>query len=143
MVHVLDTATLEWKTSVAVGEGPWHMAIAPSTNELWVPNWLGDSVSILSLANPDAPVQVMELRAQNPLDGTRSAFQRPIGIALGPAGNFMYVANANENESGQSHHPPPAGQKAPGSVTRINIATRTVQQVEEVPNFARFVTFLP
>jgi YVTN family beta-propeller protein len=143
MVHVLDTTTLEWKTSVAVGNGPWHMAIAPSTNELWVPNWLGESVSIISLANPDVPVQVMELRAQNPLDPTRSAFQRPIGIALAPNGASMYVANTNDNESGQSHHPPPAGQKKPGSVARILIASRTVQQVEEVPNFARFVTFLP
>lgn len=143
MVHVLEIATLEWKTSVAVGDGPWHMAISPATNELWVPNWLGESVSIISLANPDAPVQQMELRAQNPIDVSRSAFQRPIGIALAPDGAYMYVANTNDNQSGQGHHPPPGGQKQPGSVAKIDIATRTVVQVEEVPNFARFVTFLP
>jgi YVTN family beta-propeller protein len=142
-VHVLNTATLQWKTSVTVGDGPWHMAISPSTNELWVPNWLGSSVSIVSLSNPDAPVQELELRAQNPVDVTRSAFQRPIGIALGPTGTYMYVANANDDGQGQGHHPPPEGQKRPGSVTKIQIATRTVVQVEEVPNFARFVTFLP
>jgi DNA-binding beta-propeller fold protein YncE len=134
---------LEWKTTVTVGDGPWHMAISPSTNELWVPNWLGSSVSIISLADPDAPVQELELRAQNPVDGSRSAFQRPIGIALGPDGASMYVANANDDGTGQGHHPPPEGQKNPGSVTKIQIASRTVVQVEEVPNFARFVTFLP
>src|SRR5688572_8653266 len=143
MVHVLDTTLLEWRTSVAVGEGPWHMAMSPTTNELWVPNWLGESVSIISLANPDAPTQLLELRAPHPLDASRDAFQRPIGIALAPGGNYMYVANTNDNESGQGHHPPPGGQKEPGSVAKIHIATRTVQQVEEVPNFARFVTFLP
>jgi len=142
-VHVLNTATLEWKTTVTVGDGPWHMAISPATNELWVPNWLGSSVSIISLADPDAPVQELELRAQNPVDGSRAAFQRPIGIALGPDGAYMYVANANDDGNGQGHHPPPEGQKRPGSVAKIQIASRNVVQVEEVPNFARFVTFLP
>jgi YVTN family beta-propeller protein len=142
-VHVLDTSTLTWGTSASVGEGPWHMAISPATNELWVANWLGESVSIVSIASRAAPIEVLRLQAQHPLDATRPAFERPIGVGLAPGGNFMYVANTNDDGLGQGHHPPPEGQKAPGSVAKIHIATRQVLQVEEVPNFARFVTFLP
>ncbi len=142
-VHVMNTATEEWGTSVVVGDAPWHLALSPATNELWVANWIGESVSILSLADPDAPVQVFELRPQHPLDPSRPAFERPIGISLRPGTNFMYVANANDDGNGQGHHPPPGGQENPGSVAIVNVVTRTVSRVIEVPNFARFVSFLP
>lgn len=142
-VHVFRTDTRDWGTSVEVGDAPWHLALSPQTNELWVANWIGESVSILSLVNPDAPVQVAELRPNRPLNPSLPAFERPIGISLRPGTNFMYVANANDDGTGQGHHPPPDGQKNPGSVTTLNVLTRTVVRVDEVPNFARFVAFLP
>lgn len=142
-VHVLNTQTLTWGTSVTVGDAPWHLTYIPSTNELWVANWIGESVSILSLADPDAPVQIQELKPVHPKDPERNAFERPIGISLLPGTNIVYVASANDDGSGQGHHPPPDGQKNPGSVTSVNVTNRAVLRVEEVPNFARFLAFLP
>jgi DNA-binding beta-propeller fold protein YncE len=143
-VHVLKLDTQTWGTSALVGEGPCQLAVAPMTNELWVTNWIGESVSILSLANPDAPVEMVQFSPLHPLDFTRSAFQRPIGASLQPGTNFMYVANANEDAAGeQGHHPPPGGQMNPGSVAIVNVLSRTVTRVVEVPNFARSVDFLP
>ena len=44
---------------------------------------------------------------------------------------------------GSGHHPPPEGEKNPGSVAVFDALTREVLSVAEVPNFARFVSFLP
>ena len=144
-IHVLNLGSETWGTSVIVGEGPVQMALAPPTvNELWVTNWTGESISILSLTNPDAPTEVMQWNPPHPLNPTLGAFQRPIGISLLQGSNFMYVANANEDAGGvQGHHPPPGGQKNPGTVAIVNVMTRTITRIVEVPNFARAVAFLP
>jgi DNA-binding beta-propeller fold protein YncE len=143
-VHVMSTVTEAFLPgSVDVGTGPWHLTVVPQTNELWVANWAEQSVSVLSLANPDAPVEVARLAPQHPLDPSRPAFVKPIGISLLPGSNLVYVANSNDDGSGQGHHPPPGGQASPGSVAVVNVTNRTVLAVEEVPNFARFVSFLP
>ncbi len=143
-VHVMDTTTEAFLPgSVDVGAGPWHLTLIPQTNEIYVANWLDESVSVLSLANPDAPVEAVRLDPQNPLDPARPAFVRPIGISLLPGTNLVYVANSNDTGNGQGHHPPPGGQNPPGSVAVIDVMTRAVVSVEEVPNFARSVSFLP
>jgi DNA-binding beta-propeller fold protein YncE len=138
----LDTET--WGVPADVGTEPWELAASPVTNELWTANRVDESVSVLSLANPDAPVEAERLTPPHPLDVSRDAFQRPMGISLLPGSNLMYVANANEDPGGDGgHHPPPGGQKNPGSVTIVNVASRAVIQVVEVPNLARSVAFLP
>lgn len=38
---------------------------------------------------------------------------------------------------------PPDGQKNPGNVAIFDAATKNVVNVVEVPNFARFISFLP
>jgi DNA-binding beta-propeller fold protein YncE len=144
VVHVLKLDTVTWGTSADVGTEPWQLAVSPLTNELWVANRVDESVSILSLANPDAPVEAQRLAPLHPLDASREAFQRPMGISLQPGSNLMYVANANEDPGGDGgHHPPPGGQKNPGSVTIVHVGTRAVARVVEVPNLARSLAFLP
>ncbi len=158
MVHVLDVSDLDaldaailgdstdamWTNSIEVGDGPWHMALSPDGNELWVANWIGKSVTVLDVSNPDA-VTVIETLA--PMmghgDHMMPIFQRPIGIAFSPDGSQVWVANANDDLAGGGHHPEPEGEKPPGSVAVVDATTREIVQVTEVPNFARFVDFLP
>lgn len=67
----------------------------------------------------------------------------PWHLTLSPDGTELWVANANDDNRGSGHHPPPEGEKHPGSVTVFDARTRQVVSVTEVPNFARFLGFLP
>jgi YVTN family beta-propeller protein len=143
-VYVLDTASLEWTAEIVVGDGPWHLTLSPDATRLWVANWLGSSLSIVDVTNPDAPsVLVQDFRVNHPRDAARTVIQRPIGIAFSPDGSRVWVANANDDNQGAGHHPAPEGEKNPGSVAAIDPNTFAVIHVAEVPNFARFLTFLP
>jgi DNA-binding beta-propeller fold protein YncE len=110
---------------------------------LWVANWLGESVSIVDITNPDAPSLVGTLDPEHPLDPGRRVLERPIGIAFSPDGQRVWVACANDDGAGSGHHPPPQGEKNPGNVVVFDRATRAVLAVTEVPNFSRFLAFLP
>jgi YVTN family beta-propeller protein len=142
-VYVMNTATLAFTAEVTVGLGPWHITLSPSGAELWVANWLGSSVSIVDVSNADAPRVIQTLNPRHPEDPELPVVVRPIGIAFSPDGQRVWVANANDLNQGSGHHPPPDGEKNPGSVTVFDAATRRVLSVAEVPNFARFVSFLP
>lgn len=130
-------------STVTVGDGPWHIALAPGGHELWVANWLGSSVSVVDVTNPTAPFVKATLTPDNPVDADRKTLQRPIGISFSPDGSQVWVTSANDDGSGSGHHPPPGGEKAPGNVAVFDASTYEVLHVAEVPNFARFVTFLP
>jgi DNA-binding beta-propeller fold protein YncE len=150
-IYILDTESVDddpgtpvdWRGQVTVGAGPWHLAVSPSGTEVWVANWLDSSVSIVDVTNPDAPVEVARLAPKHPADDELDVLLRPIGIAFSPDGTEVWVASANDDESGGGHHPPPDGDKAPGTVAVFDAATREVKSVAEVPNFARFLSFLP
>ena len=66
-----------------------------------------------------------------------------MGIAFSPDGSLVYVTSTNDTNEGTGHHPPPDGQKHPGNVAIFDATTKTIVSVAEVPNFARFVSFLP
>jgi DNA-binding beta-propeller fold protein YncE len=142
-VDEADGGFLTVTGSAEVGEKPWHLALSPDGQELWVANWFGKSVSVVSVANPDAPVVVDTLTPTHPADPTRLVLLRPIGIAFSPDGARVWVSCANDDGSGSGHHPPPDGEKKPGDVVVFDRASRTVVSVTEVPNFARFAGFLP
>lgn len=142
-VYVMDTATLAFTGEVVVGDAPWHLALAPGGNELWVANWVGQSVSVVDVTNPAAPVVVATLDPDHPEDPGLKVLHRPIGIAFSPDGNRVWVACANDDGNGSGHHPPPDGERPPGSVVVFDRATRGVVSVTEVPFFARFLGFLP
>ena len=148
-VHVLDVTGVDagdwiphW-VSVAVDAGPWHLALSPSGSELWVASWVAESVSVLDVSDPDLPIVTQTLRPAMPRDAMAQALLRPMGIAFSPDGNLVYVTSTNDTNQGMGHHPPPEGQKYPGNVAIFDAATRQLVTVVEVPNFARFVTFLP
>ena len=156
-VHVLDVSDLDalaaqpndetfWKASVTVGEKPWHMTLSPDGNELWVANWTGNSVSVVDVSNPDAPVAAEPLAPHMMHEGDHEGemipvFQSPIGISFSPDGEQVWVANANNGNLG-GHHPG-AGDKPPGSVVVVDASSQTVLEFAELPHFARFVDFLP
>jgi DNA-binding beta-propeller fold protein YncE len=150
-VYVVDLTAIDddpgtpvpFTGEVAVGDGPWHLALSPDGNWLWVANWLGSSVSVVDVSSPDSPVQVAELRPKHPSDPERDILLRPIGIAFSPDGSEVWVACANDDNAGQGHHPPPDGEKNPGNVVVFDSWGQSVKSVAEVPNFARFVSFLP
>lgn len=142
-VYVMRTSDNVFVATVDVGARPWHLTLSPDGNQLWVANWVGNSVSVLDVSNPESPGMVV--RDLAPMHGmhARPAIVRPIGIAFAPDGSRVYVTNANDDQSGSGHHPPPAGELEPGSVTIFDPWTRQVRAVAEVPAFARFVSFLP
>jgi len=146
-IYVLDltgpSAAFLPASTVDVGNGPWNMTIAPGGSELWVANWLESSVSVVDVSNPVAPFVKATLSPPNPVDAERQTLQRPIGISFSPDGSRVYVTSANDDGSGSGHHPPPGGEKAPGNVAVFDASTYQVLHVAEVPNFARFVSFLP
>lgn len=148
-VHVLDVAGIgqggwspSWK-SVTVGTAPWHLAVSPSGTELWVVNWVGETVSVVDVTDPDQPVVTQTLKPMHPRHAARYALERPMGVAFSPDGTLAYVTSTNDTDEGGGHHPPPAGQKNPGSVAIFEVATKQLVTLAEVPNFARFITFLP
>lgn len=144
-VYVMDLTTAAFLpgSTVDVGDGPWHLALAPGGHELWVANWLSSSVSVVDVQDPVAPFVKATLTPNHPVDADRKAIQRPIGVAFSPDGSQVYVASANDDGAGSGHHPPPEGEKAPGNVAIFDASTYQVLHVAEVPNFARFVSFLP
>jgi DNA-binding beta-propeller fold protein YncE len=149
-VHVLDVTgvdqpgwTPRWGTSADVGQAPWHLALSPTGDELWVANWVDESVTVLSVTNPDQPSFLHTLRPSHPFDHHHGALKRPMGIGFSPDGNLVYVTSTNDTGEGMGHHPPPEGQKNPGNVTIFDAATKEIVAVPEVPNFARFISFLP
>jgi DNA-binding beta-propeller fold protein YncE len=146
-VYVMDltgpSAAFLPGSTVDVGNGPWHLALAPGGTELWVANWLESSVSVVDVSNPVAPVVKATLSPPNPVDTERDTIQRPIGVAFSPDGSEVYVTSANDDGAGSGHHPPPDGEKAPGNVAVFDASSYQVLHVAEVPNFARFVSFLP
>jgi len=143
-VYVMDTGDYSFPATIDVGDGPWHLTLAPGGDELWVANWLGSSVSVVDVSDPTAPGVPVTLTPQRMIEGMpHPVLQRPIGIAFTPDGNRVYVTSANDDESGSGHHPSPEGEKNPGNVAVFDADTREVLSVAEVPNFARFVSFLP
>jgi YVTN family beta-propeller protein len=143
-VYVMRTSDNVFLATVEVGDAPWHLTLSPDGRRLWVANWIGSSVSVIDVTTPESPsVIVRDLAPANPVDGERPAVVRPIGIAFTPDGSRVYVTNANDDESGSGHHPPPDGEKEPGSVAIFDPSTMQVEAVVEVPHFARFVSFLP
>jgi YVTN family beta-propeller protein len=143
-VYVMRVSDHAFVATVQTGDAPWHLTVSPDGSQLWVANWLGSSVTVINVTNPESPVVVEpSLAPANPVDGVRPAVMRPIGIAFSPDGTEVYVTSANDDDGPSGHYPPPAGEKNPGLVTVFDPATRQVVSVTEVPNFARFVDFLP
>ena len=60
-----------------------------------------------------------------------------------PNGEGGHIFPWIDDNDGSGHDPPPEGEKNPGSVTVFDAETREVLSVAEVPNFARFIAFLP
>jgi YVTN family beta-propeller protein len=144
-VYVMDTATNTFLpgSTISTGSAPWHLALSPSGTELWVANWKGNSVTVVDVSSATAPVVTRTLSPNHPVDATRKALQRPIGITFSPDGSQVYVSSANDDNQGSGHHPAPGGEKNPGNVVIFDAATYQVLSVAEVPNFARFVSLLP
>jgi YVTN family beta-propeller protein len=142
-VHVMRTSDNVFVATVDVGDAPWHLTLSPDGQELWVVNWLGESVSIVNVANPEQPMVAQTLQPAHPRHPARPALERPMGIAFSPDGSLVYVTSTNDTNEGTGHHPPPDGQKHPGNVAIFDATTKTIVSVAEVPNFARFVSFLP
>jgi DNA-binding beta-propeller fold protein YncE len=146
-VYVMDTTTLPPSfipsATIATGDAPWHLTLSPDGARLWVANWLGSSVTVANCVTATSAFVERTLAPTHPVDITRPALQRPIGITFSPDGSRVYVASANDDNRGSGHHPPPGGEKNPGNVTILDAQTYEVLSVAEVPNFARFVSLLP
>lgn len=148
-VYVMDTTfvpsgSMPVVAEVTVGDAPWHLTLSPDGTELWVADWVAQTISIVDVTNPDAPFLSETIaNVVHPADDELPVLLRPIGIAFSPDGSQVYVTCANDDNQNSGHHPAPDGEKNPGNVVIFDRVSRTVVSVVEVPNFARFVAFLP
>jgi len=120
-VRVLDLATLRVVDSIAVGTSPLIPGLRPDGGELWIPNRLGNTVSII---NPATRAVVATLPGFG---------QQPHTVAFTRDGRTAYVSC--ENTTGSAHHAT-SSSSIPGLVYVVDVATRTVKQIVEVGGFA-------
>ena len=71
-------------TSVGVGAAPYSAATDATTNQVWVPNWSSNTVSVIS-ANTGSVITTIAVGAA------------PSAIAINPAGTYAYVTNYSSN----------------------------------------------
>jgi YVTN family beta-propeller protein len=87
-VSVINVTKNKVITNVAVGDGPWGVAVNPSGTRAYVVNnhdtALGDSVSVINTAS-------------NTVISTVKVQSVPFAAAVTPDGKFVYVTNANSN----------------------------------------------
>jgi YVTN family beta-propeller protein len=94
-VSVIDTATNTVVKTINVGLHPCGMALSPDGDRLYVTNANSDTVSVVDTAT-DAVTKTLSVALGDP--GRPSVLgSSPNAVAVSPAGNTLYVANAAEN----------------------------------------------
>ena len=120
------TDVLTYTSTVSVGNGPYTVAVNPSTNTVYVPNFSDGNVSVINgstndvtttvsvgngagsvAVNPstntvyvtnasDNTVSVID-GSTNEVTATVSVGNYPFAVAVNPSTNTVYVTNANDN----------------------------------------------
>ena len=83
-VSVIETATDTVVATVAVGEGPWGVAVHPDGNRVYVTNNISNNVSVIDTTT-------------NMVMATVTVGNVPLGIAVHPDGSRVYVANGGSS----------------------------------------------
>jgi len=83
-VSVIDTATNTVVASVAVGSGPFGVAVNPGGTRVYVANFQSNNVSVIDAAS-------------NAVVASVAVGSRPFGVAVSPPGTRAYVTNSNDN----------------------------------------------
>ena len=84
IVYVFNAQTLAQITSIAVGNSPAGLAVAPSGRRLYVANRNSDSVSVIDTSS-------------NTVVATVNVGAFPVDVALSPNGKRLYVTNFFDN----------------------------------------------
>jgi YVTN family beta-propeller protein len=79
-VSVIDVASGAVTGTIAVGDGPWGVAVTPAGTLAYVTNTLADTVSVIDVAS-------------GTVTGTIAVGDGPYGVAFRPDGTTAYVAN--------------------------------------------------
>ena len=92
MVHVVDAEQGKVVKNILVGTRPRRFELSADETELWVSDELAGQVTIIDTATN-------EISQQLPLlpDGARPEDVTPVGLALSPDGETMYVALGRAN----------------------------------------------
>ena len=120
-VAIVDTSTYE-KEYVTVGSGPYGAAVTPDGSEVYIVNYSSDNVSVLNAAS-------------RMVEATIPVGAYPSGVAINAAGTLAYVVNENDPDCIVTENP--------GSVSVIDIATRTVTNTITVGRCPIFVALNP
>ncbi len=83
-VAVVDLATQQVITKIAVGEYPYDCEVSPDGKRIYVTNWGSRSIAVIDTAN-------------NQVAGNIQVGDHPNDIELTRDGKTLYVANANSN----------------------------------------------
>jgi YVTN family beta-propeller protein/cysteine-rich repeat protein len=83
-VSLVNLATGTVSGTVAVGDGPWGVAVHPRGTELWITNRAGRSVSVIDLATRTVTATIAVGRV-------------PLGIAFDSGGTRAYVASYGDD----------------------------------------------
>ena len=78
------TDVLTYTSTVSVGNGPYTVAVNPSTNTVYVPNFSDGNVSVINGSTNDVTTTV-------------SVGNGAGSVAVNPSTNTVYVTNANDN----------------------------------------------
>lgn len=87
-LDISDPENLQILGIADVGEQPWHPTYSPDGSRVYVPNRLGNSVSVVDATNPSAPSVTATVEDER--------FAMPHGSAITGDGRYLFVSNRNQ-----------------------------------------------
>ncbi len=121
-------------TTIGVGESPTQMAINPLLHKVYVTNYDSNSISVIPY-HPDAlnydQTSMMSIVTQDEVKTVETG-PNPVGIAVDPFDNYVYVANSNMDDTTSIQ----------GSISTINgITDEVIPELEVLVENPTIVVF--
>ena len=100
-VSVIDGSTDAVTATISVGTVtlPWGVAVDPTTDTVYVANWGNTARGSLSIRQPIPSTHTVSVidGSTNAVTTTVTVGTRPVGVAVDPATDTVYVANADSD----------------------------------------------
>jgi YVTN family beta-propeller protein len=117
VLDVSDPAAPAPVATIEVGQQPWHPAVTPDGERLYVGNKEDDSVSVIDVAERAVIATI-----------TGPGLAEPHGSAVRPDGRYVYISNNNQDGT----YTPQGDNPEAGTVVVIDTETNAIVEVIEV-----------